>query len=413
MSTSAKRPPAAGRCAATTPTPPRHSGCSDGRPKSASTRASGAPWNGFWVGRVSSPSANGSRSHPHVEHTRHRSGDEGAEGQGVCDPLDDTNSQRRQTGTASEQADEPTERCEPALPQCEEPLVERVGEKVEGGHGRQGDKHGQARVELSAGEEPEPPLAEHPGAGDHQHTNEADGPERLRHKAIEGPPAFGGKHAARTGQKRAYGGAQDVLGDTREDQCRTEHAHLRVAAIQDPREDRTAVHQYLREGHTSQHWRGKPEGMPGGEGLSFPFRRRYRSRPDGKYADEWGEHDGDNRSEDTPSHDEQHGGDEHPAGRLDHDLGAEPKRLPVAVEDTAPEVFRRVEDHGDDECDGKPWVFEYFIGEQRARQHGTEYERHHQSDLPMPDRGDDLTPTFSLRLPLGDVAPQRLGSTDP
>src|SRR5919112_70260 len=70
------------------------------------------------------------------------------------------------------------------------------------------------------------------------------------------------------------------------------------------------------------------------------------------------QHDGDDRSEDTPSHDEQRGGDEHPAGRLDHDLGAEPKRLPVPVEDAAPEVFRRVEDHGDDECDGKPRVFE-------------------------------------------------------
>src|SRR5215211_7955685 len=31
----------------------------------------------------------------------------------------------------------------------------------------------------------------------------------------------------------------------------------------------------------------------------------------------------------------------------------------------------------------------------------------------MPDRGDDGTPIFTLRLPLGDVAPQGLGGTDP
>ena len=57
--------------------------------------------------------------------------------------------------------------CLIALPQCEEPLVERIGEEAEGGHRRQGNKHGQARVELRAGEKPEPPLAEHPGACNH------------------------------------------------------------------------------------------------------------------------------------------------------------------------------------------------------------------------------------------------------
>src|SRR5919107_3716578 len=53
------------------------------------------------------------------------------------------------------------------------------------------------------------------------------------------------------------------------------------------------------------------------------------------------------------------------------------------------------------------------MSEQRARQHSTEHERHNQPYLPMSDRGDNLTPIISLGLPLGDVAPQRLGGADP
>ncbi|CAA9388936.1 MAG: UDP-glucose 4-epimerase, partial [uncultured Rubrobacteraceae bacterium] len=46
----ATRTPAAARYAATSPTPPRPSASSAGRPRCLSTRACGARWSGSWRG---------------------------------------------------------------------------------------------------------------------------------------------------------------------------------------------------------------------------------------------------------------------------------------------------------------------------------------------------------------------------
>ena len=107
-----------------------------------------------------------------------------------------------------------------------------------------------------------------------------------------------------------------------------------------------------------------------------------------------------------------HGGDEHPARRLGYDLHPEPERLPVPIEDAAPEILRRVEQDGGNERDRKPHAAEQAC-ERRARQQRPKHEHHSEPDLPTPHRGDHRSPVRALRLPLGDVSPKRLGCPDP